>query len=39
MEKEHLDEEGAHRFLEKLAMNTRNTKKKVAEEIIAKYKE
>ena len=39
MEKEGLDENGAHRFLEKLAMNSRSTKRKIAEEIIAKYKE
>ena len=39
MEKEGLDEASAHRFLEKLAMNSRSTKRKIAEEIIAKYKE
>ena len=39
MEKEDMDENSAHRFLEKLAMNSRSTKRKIAEEIIAKYKE
>ena len=39
MEKENLDEASAHRFLEKLAMNSRSTKRKIAEQIIAKYKE
>ena len=39
MEKEGLDEESAHKALEKLAMDTRCPKKKIAEKIIARYKE
>ena len=39
MDKADLDEEGAHKFIEKLAMDSRSSKRRIAEEIIAKYKE
>ena len=39
MEKESLDEETAHKFIEKLAMDSRSSKGRVAEEIILRYKE
>lgn len=39
MEKESLSEETAHRFIEKLAMDSRSSKGRVAEEIILRYKE
>ena len=39
MEHMSLSEEDAHRLIEKTAMNTRSTKVRIAEEIIAKYKE
>ena len=39
IDKADLDEEGAHKFIEKLAMDSRSSKRRIAEEIIAKYKE
>jgi len=39
MDKANLDEDGAHKFIEKLAMDSRSSKRRIAEEIIAKYKE
>lgn len=39
MEKESLDEETAHKFIEKLAMDSRSSKGRVAEEILLRYKE
>ena len=39
MSKAELDEEQAHKFIEKLAMDSRSSRRKIAEEIIAKYKE
>lgn len=34
-----FDEKSAHRFIEKVAMDSRSPRRKVAEEIIARYKE
>jgi len=39
MEREGLDEDTAHRFIEKSAMDLRKTRKTIAEEIISRYKE
>ena len=33
----HLDEEGAHKYIERAAMEERKTRRAVAEEIIAEY--
>lgn len=39
MEKEGISEQQAHRLVEKAAMDSRSSKRQVAEEIIARYKE
>ena len=39
MEKEGISEQQAHRLVEKTAMDSRSSKRQVAEEIIARYKE
>ena len=39
MEKEGISEENAHRFIEKTAMDTRSSRRLIAEEIISRYKE
>ena len=39
VEKEGISEQQAHRLVEKAAMDTRSSKRQVAEEIIARYKE
>jgi len=39
MEKEGISEENAHKLIEKTSMETRSTKRQIAENIISRYKE